>query len=169
MTSSDRRLLMWDPAVGGLAIEQPETPGRGPVPQGRCFVVTNERYIMIFGTSGDGTVEEGKPNRFNDGATRKTLGRGMIPASPRWRGFLDIEPASPIICAYTTRNGVLLFTAKKAYNSQYLGMPYIYNYVEIGSNCTPWSPAEYHGHLGPDGVDVETGCATPSTAPRSCP
>ena len=33
-----------------------------------------------------------------------------------------------------------MFTAKKAYNSQYLGMPYIYNYVELGTNCTPWSP-----------------------------
>jgi hypothetical protein len=38
------------------------------------------------------------------------------------------------------RNGVILFTAKKAYNSQFLGMPYIYNYVELGENCTPWSP-----------------------------
>ena len=55
-------------------------------------------------------------------------------------GFLDIEPASPIICAHATRNGIIIFTAKKAYNSTYQGMPYIYNYVEIGTNCTPWSP-----------------------------
>ena len=144
MTSSDRRLLMWDPAVGGLAIEQPETPGRGPVPQGRCFVVTNERYIMIFGTSGDGTVEGGKPNRFA-WCDQENPGAWDYSSVTSMAGFLDIEPASPIICAHTTRNGVILFTAKKAYNSIYLGMPYIYNYTEIGSNCTPWSPQSITG------------------------
>ena len=55
-------------------------------------------------------------------------------------GYLDIEPASPIICASSTRNGIIFFTAKKAYNSVFSGMPYIYNYTEIGNNCTPWSP-----------------------------
>ena len=44
-----------------------------------------------------------------------------------------------------TRNGVLFFTAKKAYNSQFLGLPYIYNYVELGNNCTPWSPQSISG------------------------
>ena len=138
MTSNDGRLLMWDPAVGGAAVVQPPASGRGPVPEGRCFVVTNERYIMIFGTANDGTVEDGKQNRFawcdqeNPGAWDYTNVTSQA-------GFLDIEPASPIVCAQTTRNGVILFTAKKAYSSQYLGMPYIYNYVELGNNCTPWS------------------------------
>ena len=44
------------------------------------------------------------------------------------------------MCESATRNGIILFTAKKAYNSVYLGMPYIYNYLELGNNCTPWSP-----------------------------
>lgn len=139
MTSADGRLLMWDPAVGGKAVVQPAASGRGPVPGGRCFVVTNERFIMIFGTVNDGTVETGKQNRFawcdqeNPGAWDYTNITSQA-------GYLDIEPASPIICAATVRNGVILFTAKKAYNSQFLGMPYIYNYVELGENCTPWSP-----------------------------
>ena len=130
---------MWDPAVGGLAVVQPAASGRGPVPRGRCFVVTNERYVMIFGTGSDGTVEGGKTNRFawcdqeNPGAWDYTNVTSQA-------GYLDIEPASPIICAHATRNGIIIFTAKKAYNSQYLGMPYIYNYVELGMNCTPWSP-----------------------------
>ena len=51
MTSADGRLLMWDPAVGGPAVVQPADAGRGPVPLGRCFVVTNERFIMIFGSA----------------------------------------------------------------------------------------------------------------------
>jgi hypothetical protein len=55
-------------------------------------------------------------------------------------GFLDIEPASPIICAMSTRTGTLFWTGKKCYQSQFLGTPYIYNYVELAANCTPWSP-----------------------------
>ena len=126
-------------SFSNAAVIQPAVAGRGPVPAGRCFVITNERYIMIFGTGSDGTVDGGKANRFawcdqeNPGAWDYTNVTSQA-------GYLDIEPASPIICASATRNGIIIFTAKKAYNSQYLGMPYIYNYVEIGNNCTPWSP-----------------------------
>ena len=144
MTSNDGRLLMWDPAVGGAAIVQPETAGRGPVPNGRCFVVTNERYIMIFGTANDGTVEGGKQNRFA-WCDQENPGAWDYLSVTSQAGFLDIEPASPIICASATRNGIILFTAKKAYNSVYLGMPYIYNYTELGVGCTPWSPQSITG------------------------
>ena len=139
MTSSDGRLLMWDPAVGGNAVVQPPTTGRGPVPNGRCFVITNERYVMMFGTSSDGTVDDGKPNRFA-WCDQENPGAWDYSDVTSQAGFLDIEPASPIICASATRNGIILFTAKKAYSSVYSGMPYIYNYTEIGTNCTPWSP-----------------------------
>ena len=137
MTSADGRLLMWDPAVGGPAIVQPVSGTRGPVPLGRCFVVTNERYVMIFGTGSDGTVDGGKANRFA-WCDQENPGAWDYASVTSQAGYLDIEPASPIICASATRNGIIIFTAKKAYNSQYLGMPYIYNYVELGTNCTPW-------------------------------
>ena len=54
--------------------------------------------------------------------------------------FLDIEPASPIITAIATRTGILFWTGKKAYISSFLGIPYVYDYVELAANCTPWSP-----------------------------
>ena len=129
---------------GDVAVVQPPVSGRGPVPNGRCFVITNERFMMIFGAQNDGTIEGGKPSRFawsdqeNPGAWDYSNGVSQA-------GFLDIEPASPIVCANATRNGVIFFTAKKAYNSQFLGLPYIYNYVEIGNNCTPWSPQSISG------------------------
>ena len=144
MTSADGRLLMWDPAVGGEAVEQPAASGRGPVPKGRCFVVTNERFIMIFGATQDGTVGGGSPRRFA-WCDQENPGAWDYSSVTSQAGFLDIEPASPIITAITTRNGVLFWTAKKAYVSQFLGIPYVYNYVEIGSNCTPWSPQSMTG------------------------
>ena len=139
MTSADGRLLKWDPAVGGKASVQVADSGRGPVPLGRGFVVTNERYVMIFATGSDGTVEGGKQNRFA-WCDQENPGAWDYVNVTSQAGYLDIEPASPIICASTTRNGVVIFTAKKAYNSVYSGMPYIYNYTELGNNCTPWSP-----------------------------
>jgi hypothetical protein len=133
MTSPDGRLLMWDPAVGGEAVAQPGAP------MGRCFVVTNERFIQIFGMTDDGTVDGGGPRRFG-WCDQENPGSWNFSDVTSQAGFLDIEPASPIICALTTRSGVLFWTAKKAYVSQFLGIPYVYNYVELASNCTPWSP-----------------------------
>ena len=139
MGSDDGRLLMWDPAVGGLAVVQPAASGRGPVPHGRCFVVTQERFIMIFGSVQDGTAGGGSARRFA-WCDQENPGAWDYSNVTSQAGFLDIEPASPIICAIETRSGVLIWTAKKTYVSQFLGSPYIYNYVELSDACTPWSP-----------------------------
>ena len=139
MTSADGRLLMWDPAVGGAAVVQPAASGSGPVPHGRCFVVTQERFLMVFGSTEDGTVGGGSSRRFA-WCDQENPGMWDYSDVTSQSGFLDIEPASPIIAAIETRVGVLIWTAKKAYVSQFLGIPYVYNYVELSDACTPWSP-----------------------------
>ena len=142
MTSADGRLLMWDPAVGGPAVIQPANSGRGPVPNGRCFVITQERFLMIFGSVNDGTAggtSGGGPRRFA-WCDQENPGAWDYSNVTSQAGFLDIEPASPIIAAMATRTGTLIWTAKKCYVSQFLGIPYIYNYVELSDSCTPWSP-----------------------------
>ena len=58
MTSLDSRLLVWNPATGGKAVQQIGAP------LGRCFVVTTERFIQIFGMFSDGTVDGGSARRF---------------------------------------------------------------------------------------------------------
>ena len=139
MTSGDNRLLRWDPAAGGPAKEQVADAGRGPVPRGRCFVVTQDRFIQMFGTAQDGTVEGGKPSRFawcdqeNPGAWDYT---NVVSQA----GFFDIEPASPIVAANASRSGTLIWTSKKVHSSRFLGAPYIYNCVELADGTTPWSP-----------------------------
>ena len=121
MTSADGRLLMWDPAVGGKAIVQPaDSGGRGPVPKGRCFVVTNERYIMIFGTSMT-EPSRAASRTASPGATKRTLARGTTTSSPRKRAISTSSPRARSSARSATRNGIILFTAKKAYNSQYFG------------------------------------------------
>jgi hypothetical protein len=139
MTSSDGRLLTWDPAVGGLAVVQPPSTGRGPVPHGRCFVVTQERFIMIFGSSQDGTTTGGGANRFA-WCDQENPGAWDYGSVTSQAGFFDIEPASPIICALASRVGVIFWSAQKVYSSRFLGLPYVYNYVELADGTTPWSP-----------------------------
>jgi hypothetical protein len=139
MTSADSRLLMWDPAVGGPAVVQPPSSGRGPVPHGRCFVVTQERFLMIFGATQDGTTGGGSARRFS-WCDQENPGAWDYANVTSQAGFLDVEPASPIICAIASRVGVLFWTGKKVYASRFLGLPYVYNYVELADGTTPWSP-----------------------------
>lgn len=142
MTSPDGRLLQWDPSLGfpgpsNLATVVQADDTRGIVPTGRCFVVTPERFVLVFGAF-DAT-NGGSFRRFAwcDQENYKAWDYGNVTSQA---GFLDIEPASPIITALSTRSGTLFWTGKKTYISQFLGSPYIYNYVELAANCTPWSP-----------------------------
>jgi hypothetical protein len=139
MTSADGRLLMWDPAVGGPAVVQPPADTRGPVPHGRCFVVTQERFVMIFGSTQDGTADGGSARRFA-WCDQENPGAWDYANVTSQAGFLDIEPASPIVCAIASRLGVLFWTGKKVYASKFLGLPYVYDDVELADGTTPWSP-----------------------------
>lgn len=144
MTSPDGRLLYWDPSdpPGTLAQVVPPKDSNSTVPLGRCFVVTPERFVQIFGAYNDGT------DGTNIGGSYRRFSWCEQEDYTNWNysdittqaGFIDIEPASPILCAISTRTGTLFFTGKKAYASRYLGTPYVYNYTELGDASTPWSP-----------------------------
>ena len=134
MTSADGRLLMWDPAVGGHAIVTPNAP------HGRCFAVTPERFIQVFGATQDGTPDGGSLRRFAWCDQENPTAWNFSDVTSQ-AGFLDIEPSSPIITACSSKSGTLFWTGKKAYRSRFIGLPYIYNYEELADNCTPWSCA----------------------------
>jgi hypothetical protein len=109
-------------------------------PYGRCFVVTPERFVQMFGTTQDGTSDGGSFRRFA-WCDQENFNAWNYSVVTSQAGYLDIEPASPIVTAHSTRNGTIFWTGKKAYVVQFLGLPYIYNYVELADNCTPWSPS----------------------------
>ena len=129
-------------SFSNAAIVQPPASGRGPVPNGRCFVITQERFLMIFGSVNDGTAggtSGGGPRRLA-WCDQENPGAWDYSNVTSQAGFLDIEPASPIICADASRTGVIFWTAKKVYASRFLGLPYIYNATELADATTPWSP-----------------------------
>jgi hypothetical protein len=112
----------------------------GGSPHGRCFVVTQEKFVMVFGQSGDGTVDGGSARRFGWCDQENMTDWNFLSVISQ-AGFLDIEPASPIVTAQAGKFGVLMFTAQKAYIVGYRGLPYVYGYLELADECTPWSPA----------------------------
>lgn len=124
---------------GNFAIVQPAAAGRGPVPHGRCFVVTPDRFVMIFGSTQDGTTDGGSARRFA-WCDQENPGAWDYGSVTSQAGFFDVEPASPIVCALSSRVGVIFWTAKKVYAAKFLGLPYVYNYTELADGTTPWSP-----------------------------
>jgi hypothetical protein len=151
MTSDDKRLLKWDPGGGphtgggtnpadAKAVEVTSSDtGFGFAPNGRCFVVTPERFVIIFGTGNDGTVDGGSFRRFA-WCDQENFNAWNFTNITSQAGYLDVEPASPIITAKNTPQGTLFWTATTCYVVAFLGAPYIYNYTEIAKACTPWSP-----------------------------
>ena len=134
MASSDGRLLWWDPAAAAGTLLTQVTNA----PPARCFVVTPARFVMLFGAltaDGYGSArrfcwsDQGDPTNWNFASVVSQA------------GFLDVEPASPIVTAHAGRSGwVIFFTAKKAYRAQYLGLPYVYDYEPLADDCCPRSP-----------------------------
>jgi hypothetical protein len=122
---------------GNTATPVVANSGRGVVPTGRLFVVTQERFVQIHGAYD--STNGGSSRRFA-WCDQENFQAWDYTNVTSQAGYLDIEPAAPIICAKATAQGVLFWTATTAYLSAFLGIPYVYNYQEIGKNCTPWSP-----------------------------
>jgi hypothetical protein len=133
MTSADARLLQWDPAAGGLLTAVPNAP------EGRCFAVTADRFVQVFGAiTADGF---GGPRRWC-WCDQGDITNWDFTSVTNQAGFYDIEPASPILAAISGRNGwSMFFTEKKAYLSLYLGLPFVYSQQELADDCAPYSPA----------------------------
>ena len=74
------------------------------------------------------------------GVTKGIRALGTIPTSRAKQGFLILSLRRNR-CAQSTPLGMIIFwTGKASYISAFLGIPYVYNYTQIGNNCTPWSP-----------------------------
>ena len=96
-------VLTANAAIGGTAINiafanfstvQPADAGRGPVPHGRSFVVTPDRFIMIFGSTQDGTTDGGNFRRIA-WCDQENPGAWDYLNVTSQAGFFDLEPAAP--------------------------------------------------------------------------
>ena len=137
MTSPDGRYLKWVPSTPATKLVV--VPGS---PLGRSFTITPERHAMIFGLAGK-FDSFGWSDQENDGDWN-------FASTTNKAGSYDIEPSSPIVAQQQFFAGVLFFTMQAAYVVRSIGLPYVYNYVEVGKPAVPINAQSLTE--GPDGV-----------------
>lgn len=139
MTSSDGRLLEWDP-------NSPTSPAdvvaNAPV-NNRTFVVTPQRHVILFGA--DATFnklwwcdEENNTNWDIANVASKA-------------GDYTVQPASAFVSVSMSGADILAFTANNnAFVISYIGLPYIYSVEKFQCDAVPMSPNAL--------IDTPVGC-----------
>ncbi|QIG66099.1 virion structural protein [Ochrobactrum phage vB_OspP_OH] len=126
MTSVDGRLLRWKPSTPtAKAVEVPNAP------KGRTFVVTPERFVIVFGA-------DSTPQRFR-WCDQENIENWNLADVASKAGEFYVEPASPIVSARRTRGGTIFHTTLGPYFITYAGMPYVYSYTALDGGSTPIS------------------------------
>jgi hypothetical protein len=135
MASTDGRLLRWIPGtpvaervkgqLSGATVEKWAPEGN------RTFVVTPERYVMLFGMGG-------KVNSFG-WCDQEDVENWNFADPLNTAGFYEVEPLSRIIDAQVARYTTIFWTVRGAYIVEYKALPYIYTYSQLGQFAGPLS------------------------------
>lgn len=129
MTGADGRLLQYDTAAIGAVLEPVENAPTGNT----AFVITKQRHVVLFGAGG-------VYNRFA-WCSQEEITNWSYADVTKTAGFYDLQPASPMVTAHVAGDEFVFWTADGTmYVSQYIGVPFIYNYNAIASGATPVSP-----------------------------
>ena len=133
MASTDGRLLRWMPGdLHADRVKDQLTTGRSGAPEGnRAFVITPERYVLLFGMGG-------KVNKFG-WCSQEDIEDWDFANTLNTAGFYEVEPMSRIIDAQVARYTVIFWTVQGAYVIDYKALPYIYTYAYLGSFAGPMS------------------------------
>lgn len=144
MTSSDGRLLQWDP----LNPTSPCEVVAGSPLTNRCFVVTPQRHVILFGAGG---VYNKMWWCDEEDITDWTVADIASKA-----GDFNFQPASPIVSVCRSGADIVMFTSNNdAFVISYLGLPYIYTAVKFQCDAVPMSPTSL--------IDTPLGCVWTST------
>jgi len=133
MASSDGRLLRWMPNTPNAERVKGQLSGSTFfAPEGnRTFVITPERYVILFGI-------DGRVNKFG-WCSQEDIEDWDFANVVNTAGFYEVEPMSRIIDAQVARYTTIFWTIQGAYVIQYRGLPYIYTYDYLGSFAGPLS------------------------------
>lgn len=131
MASPDGRLLKWAPASGLPSGGNVSGAVPGAPVSNRTFVITPERYIILFGAGG-------VPQKYQwcDREDDTNWTPGLVSDA----GDKSVEPASPIISAKRVKNVTLFFSLTSAYTLTWIGRPNIFSEDRLGSSAVPIAP-----------------------------
>lgn len=128
MTSDDGRYLQWLPTTPSTAL----VAVTGAPTNNRSFIITPERHAMLFGLGG-------AANKFG-WSDEEDDTDWDFPSLTSKANFYDLFPVAPIVAQQGFEGGTLMFTKEMAYLSEWIGLPYVYNYRPLGRISVPMSP-----------------------------
>jgi hypothetical protein len=134
MASTDGRLLRWIPGEPHADRVKGQEGGSTAnfAPEGnRTFVITPERYVMLFGM-------DGRVNKFG-WCSQENIEDWNFALTTNTAGFYEVEPMSRIIDAQVARYTTIFWTVAGSYVVEYKALPYIYTYAYLGSHAGPLS------------------------------
>jgi hypothetical protein len=129
MTGSDGRLLRWSPSTPLTVL----TSVTGAPVNNRAFVITPQRHCMLFGAGGV----------FNRRAwsDQEDIENWNYADPASLAGFVDIQPAAPIIMASVAGDDIVYWTsAGDMFVVRAIGLPYVYNDELVMNGSVPVSP-----------------------------
>ena len=136
MASTDGRLLRWIPGEqyaqrvkGQVTFNEDQTKW---APEGnRTFVITSERYLILFGMGG-------QANKFG-WCDQENIEDWNFADPLNTAGFYEVQPSSRIIDAQVARYTTIFWTVQGAYVIEYKALPYIYTFSYLGAHAGPLS------------------------------
>jgi len=135
MGSADGRLLHWVPV---LPISGQLVPVAN-APRGRCFIVTDERAVVILGADGD-------PRRLS--WCSQELLTDWVPTITNTAGSLQVRSTGNGLAMRRVAQGTMIWCDDDVHLLGYVGTPYVYGLNRVGTGCGP---------VGPDAMVAMTG------------
>jgi len=127
--TSDGKLYEWDLDTGGVADPIANAPE-----DNIALLVTNEQILAALGADSVARRVQWSDQRNNTVWT---------PASTNQAGDYDLKTDGAVVCGVRTRGEHLIFTDVDVHSMRYLGLPLVYGFDCVGTNC---------GVLGPNAV-----------------
>jgi hypothetical protein len=127
--TSDGKLYEWDLDTGGVADPIANAPE-----DNIALMVTNEQMLAALGADGVARRVQWSDQRNNTVWT---------PAATNQAGDFDLKTDGAIVCGVRARGEHLIFTDVDVHSMRYLGVPLVYGFDCVGTNC---------GVLGPNAV-----------------
>lgn len=124
--TQDGHLWRWSPATPTVAaVLVPNAPD-----QNRGVIVTDQRHVVLLGAGGDP-----RNIAWSDQENPEV----WAPDITNLAGNKLLVTTSYVMNAVKISTGLLIYTANDVHFMQYVGAPYAYGIVQIGSGCGPLS------------------------------
>lgn len=120
-STTDGKVYEWQLVNGTVAQQIANCPTSN---QG--IIVTEERALMLLGAGGDPKKIQWSDLEDNTDWT---------PSGTNQAGSFNLNGHGKVITAIRTKGQILILSTIDAYTSTYVGLPFVYSFERVGSNC----------------------------------